>query len=71
MDRKTLSDSLYTGRLIADLVDCAARVSAAKNPKMAECGFEDHAGDCSQVGVVHLLGSDYDFCLEHFRKVTR
>lgn len=47
------------------------RVSRVVDNGFGRCAFEDEHCDCRQPAVVHLLGSDSDFCLRHFSEVSR
>ena len=39
--------------------------------RLGRCAFEDEHCDCRKPAVVHLLGSDSDFCLRHFHQEVR
>ena len=39
---------------------------------LTRCYFTDqHCPNCKELATVHLLGSDSDFCLNHFRQIVR
>lgn len=51
-----------------------AFVSATRNfmqQVLGECAFSDEHCDCRERAVVHHLGTDFDYCLRHFKAVTR
>jgi len=47
------------------------RVSKVVDQGLGFCAYEDEHCDCRKPAVVHLLGSDSDYCLRHFREVSR
>jgi len=57
----------YSGQLIDSLI----RSAEIAQPRLGVCWYDDGCEVCSQPGVVHQLGTDYEFCLDHFRKVMR
>ena len=49
----------------------AAAIDRLVDRCLGVCWYDDGNQTCSKPGTVHQLGTDYDFCLDHFKKVTR
>lgn len=55
--------------VIARLVPLIEQAEARAN--LTTCFFESEHCDCRELGTVHHLASEQEFCERHFREVSR
>lgn len=54
----------------AAAIDRAVERMLAK-PQLGTCWFEDEYTVCRKPATVHHLGTDFEYCAEHFKAVLR